>query len=126
MQFQFTSNGIYDKLKWVALVGLPALASLYFGLDAIWGLPATAQVIGTISLIDTVLGGILGKSSKNYDPPADGQVLLDDSNPDHLKLHVQVDKAAEEVKVGDNFNLRVVAHPAAKEQIPAPPSPHQI
>ena len=29
----------YDILKWVALVLLPALGTLYFGLAGIWGFP---------------------------------------------------------------------------------------
>jgi Putative phage holin Dp-1 len=124
MKFQFTSNGIYDKLKWTAQIGLPTLAGLYFALSGIWGLPAVEQIVGTISLVDAALGGLLGLSTKNYVPPVDGHVLLDSSNPEYLKLHVQVDKQAEDVKVGDQFTLKVVPHPSP--QIPAPPSPHQI
>lgn len=60
------SNKLYDILKWVALVCLPALASLYIGLGQFWAIPYPEQIAGTIMLIDTFLGTILGISSINY------------------------------------------------------------
>ena len=33
------SNKVYDILKWIAQIVLPALGALYFGLSSIWGLP---------------------------------------------------------------------------------------
>ena len=33
------SDKTYDTLKWVALLLLPALGTLYFALAGIWGLP---------------------------------------------------------------------------------------
>lgn len=60
------SNKTYDTLKWVALVVLPAVATLYFALSGIWGFPYGEQVVGTITAIDTFLGAILGISTYNY------------------------------------------------------------
>lgn len=60
------SNKTYDTLKWVALVVLPALATLYFALSGIWGFPYGEQVVGTITAVDTFLGAILGISTYNY------------------------------------------------------------
>ena len=59
-------NKVYDKLKWVALVLLPVLAALYFGLGNIWSFPAVEEVIGSITVIDGALGLLLSKSSKNF------------------------------------------------------------
>lgn len=56
----------YDILKWIALVVLPAIGSLYFGLATIWGFPYGEEVVGTITLIDTFLGALLGISTNNY------------------------------------------------------------
>ena len=56
----------YDILKWVALVLLPALGTLYFGLAGIWGFPYGEQIVGTITVIDTFLGVILGISTVQY------------------------------------------------------------
>lgn len=60
------SNGIYDVLKWIAQIVLPALGTLYFSLAGIWGLPHSGEVVGTITAIDTFLGVILGISSSQY------------------------------------------------------------
>jgi hypothetical protein len=57
---------LYNGLKFLALVVLPALGTLYFTLAQIWGLPAGEQVVGTIVALDTFLGVILQISSTNY------------------------------------------------------------
>lgn len=60
------NNKTYSLLKWVALILLPALGTLYFALASIWGLPFGEQIVGTITAIDTFLGAILGISTNNY------------------------------------------------------------
>lgn len=60
------SNKTYDILKWVAQYLLPALATLYFAVAQIWGLPYGEEVVGTITAIDTFLGVLLGISTANY------------------------------------------------------------
>lgn len=60
------NDKIYNILKWVALVVLPALGTLYFALSGIWGLPYGEQIVGTITAIDTFLGALLGISTYQY------------------------------------------------------------
>lgn len=60
------TNKVYDILKWVALIFLPALGTLYFALSGIWGLPYGEEIVGTITAIDAFLGALLGISSINY------------------------------------------------------------
>lgn len=60
------SNKVYDILKFIAQIFLPALATLYFALAGIWGFPYAEQIVGTITAIDTFLGIILGLSTSNY------------------------------------------------------------
>lgn len=61
------NNKVYDILKWIALVVLPALSSLYVGLGQIWtNIPYPTQISATIMVIDTFLGAILGISSIQY------------------------------------------------------------
>lgn len=59
-------NKTYDILKWVALVGLYALATLVNGIGDIWNISYTEQVVQTINLVGTVLGIVLGISNINY------------------------------------------------------------
>ena len=60
------SDKTYSLLKWIALILLPALGTLYFALASIWGLPFGEQIVGTITAVDTFLGAILGISTNNY------------------------------------------------------------
>ncbi|MBE6941890.1 MAG: hypothetical protein E7455_06400 [Ruminococcaceae bacterium] len=59
-------NKVYDVLKWIAMVVLPALGTLYFALAGIWDLPYAEQVVGTVTAVDTFLGVLLGVSSLHY------------------------------------------------------------
>ena len=60
------SNRVYDILKFVAQVVLPALGTLYFALAQIWGLPFGEQIVGTITAVDCFLGALLGISTIQY------------------------------------------------------------
>lgn len=57
---------IYDALKFIAMVLLPAAGTLYFALAGIWNLPSAEQVVGTITVVDTFLGTILHLASNTY------------------------------------------------------------
>lgn len=57
---------VYDILKWVALIVLPAIATLYGVLASIWGLPYGDQIVATITAIDTFMGALLGVSTYKY------------------------------------------------------------
>ena len=57
---------MYDQLKWLAQIFFPALGTLYFGLSQIWGFPKGAEVVGTITIIDTFLGVLLGLATRSY------------------------------------------------------------
>lgn len=60
------SNKVYDILKYVAQIVLPAMGTLYFALAGIWGFPYGEQIVGTITAVDTFLGVVLGISNYNY------------------------------------------------------------
>ena len=60
------SNKVYDVLKWVALIAMPALAILYKDLADIWGFPFAQQIPSTITAIDLFLGVVLGISNVTY------------------------------------------------------------
>ena len=60
------NDKLYDALKWIAQILLPALGALYFGLAGIWGFPNAEAIVGTITVIDTFLGVLLGISAVQY------------------------------------------------------------
>lgn len=57
---------VYNVLKWICMVVLPAIATLWFTLGKIWGFPYLAEIEGTIVAIDTFLGCLIGVSTISY------------------------------------------------------------
>lgn len=64
------NDKIYDVLKWVALVVLPAIATLYTALAGVWGLPYAQEIPATITAVDLFLGALLGVSTVQYNKEA--------------------------------------------------------
>lgn len=92
------SSKLYDSLKFVAQVLLPALGTLYAALAALWGLPAVEAVTGTVLAVDTFLGGLLHLSSSSYNGSAMGTI----------EVH--------ETEAGKTFQLELEDDPSILEQ----------
>ena len=60
------SNKLYDILKWVALVALPALGTLYAALATTWGFPYSDEIPSTVLAVELCLGALLGVSTASY------------------------------------------------------------
>jgi hypothetical protein len=60
------SNKLFDALKWLTLVGIPALTTAYVGLSSIWGWPYADQVAKTSAVVCVLLGSLLGISTIQY------------------------------------------------------------
>ena len=92
------SNRVYDQLKFVAVILLPALGALYFGLAGIWGLPSAEEVVGTIVVIDTFLGVVLQISTNQYTNSGarfDGSITIQPSEEEgHDELGISLDPKA--------------------------------
>lgn len=70
---------LYDFLKFIAFVILPGLATLFLALVPLLHWDAGALAAGIATALDTFLGTVLGKSSKNYkeaDPQAYGDLVF--------------------------------------------------
>lgn len=59
------SNETYDFLR-VIQVLVPLIGALYFGLAQIWGFPYGEEIVGSLTLIETFLSGVLKISNDNY------------------------------------------------------------
>lgn len=60
------SNTTYDRLKWFALVFIPAFEFLILTLGDIWDFAHYIEIGQTIAAIGVFLAALLGVSSKNY------------------------------------------------------------
>lgn len=67
-------NDVYDKLKYLCLIVLPAAATLYGALSKIWGLPYGTEIPMTITAIDAFMGVCLKVSTDNYHKGGDADV----------------------------------------------------
>ena len=56
------NDKVYDVLKWIALVVLPALSVFYATIAGIWNLPYATQIPLTIDAIDVFIGALIGVS----------------------------------------------------------------
>ena len=60
------SNKVYDILKYITIIILPAVGAAYTGLSQIWTLPYASEIPATITVICTFLGAILCISTAQY------------------------------------------------------------
>lgn len=67
------SNKVYDVLKWVVMIVIPALATAYVGLAAIWNWPLADEVAKTANVVCILLGALLGISTAQYNKE-EGQI----------------------------------------------------
>ena len=89
------TNEMYDRLKWIAQILIPALGTLYFALCRIWGLSYGEQILGTVVSIDTFLGALLGLSSANYQ--GDGTMVVDRSDPEKDIYRMEVNGSIDDL-----------------------------
>ena len=60
-------NGLYDALRFVAELLLPALGVFYVAIAKIWGLPYGEAIAGTLAALDTLLGAFVKWCKSKYD-----------------------------------------------------------
>lgn len=111
------NDKVYDVLKSIAQIWLPALGTLYFTLAGIWGLPGGEQVVGSILAVDTFLGVILQLSSSAYtnsESRFDGQLEVDED--DDRKLYdLKLNDDVETLDGKDEVVFKVVKPNAPKK-----------
>lgn len=54
---------VYDAIKYIVTIILPALSVLYVGLAGIWGFPFADEVSRTIAVVYTFLCAVMGFST---------------------------------------------------------------
>ena len=59
-------NKVYDVLKWLVIIVLPAVSVLYTSLAETWGFPYPEQIAKTSAAVSLFLGAVLGVSTATY------------------------------------------------------------
>ena len=60
------NNRVYEILKWVALIVLPALAKLIAGVFGVWDIPYGPKIAETIEYVQLFLATVLMVSHVQY------------------------------------------------------------
>lgn len=60
------SSKVYDVLKYVQRIFLPAFGTFYGAMANVWGWPCATEVVTSIAAIATFLGALLEVSSYQY------------------------------------------------------------
>lgn len=60
------NNKVYDVLKYIVTIGLPALTTLWLTLASIWNFPLAEPIGATLGAVTVFLGALLGISSAKY------------------------------------------------------------
>ena len=67
------SNKVYDVLKWIALVFIPALITFYGVIGNVLNIPYTEIVLTIMGAFDVFMGSLLGISTAQYNKRVDGK-----------------------------------------------------
>lgn len=107
------SNTWYDRLKFLAQIGLPAIGSFYLVLSGVWGFPNGEQVVGSITATCLLLGTLLGLSSSKYSgsvnegSPVGEFVVQDDPESGKKLVTLKFDQDPESLIDGEAITFKV-------------------
>ena len=76
------SNKLYDFIKWVSVIVVPALVLLINTLGKIWGFGFTVEVSATVSAVGVFLGALIQVSSAKYSKEQEDERNKTDKIPD--------------------------------------------
>jgi len=107
---QALSNKLYDALKFVALILLPGLGTLYFALAGTWGLPNPNEVVATVTAVDTFLGLIVQFLATRYnksDAKYDGAIVVTESPTGKKTYSLEFDGDPETLDKRDEIVFKI-------------------
>lgn len=103
----------YDVAKFVALVLLPAVGTLYFALAGTWSLPDAKKVVDSILAVDTFLGVILHLSTQAFnasDAKYDGALDVNETDTKQI-FGLTINTPPEALAKQDSIVLKVNPKP---------------
>lgn len=57
------NDKVYDILKWVGLIALPALAVFIGVIGPVWDIPYADQIVTTLNALGVLIGALIGVSA---------------------------------------------------------------
>lgn len=59
-------NRVYDVLKWLVVIAIPACTTAFVGLDKVFGWGYGEEVAQVSAIVCTLIGALIGVSSAEY------------------------------------------------------------
>src|SRR5687767_11584277 len=104
------SQKVYERLKWLVLIFIPALSTLYFTLSGQLDLPNPEVVMGVLASVATFLGTLLGISNANYkaNKTYDGDVVVEKAPEGGTIFALEYDGDVDEIPGKSELVFKVV------------------
>lgn len=112
------SSKVYEFLKKVVTIILPAFSTLYIALAELWNLPASLQVAGTCSAVAFFLGTCLGISSSTYnklDKAYDGVIVATTEPSGGILYSIEPTVPLSEIAEMSSLRLKVETGEASQD-----------
>jgi Putative phage holin Dp-1 len=104
------NDTVYNVLKRLVQVVIPAISSLYFGLGNIWGWPYIEQIVGTLAVFATTIGVMIGISSKQYNASGagyDGNLVLNQDETGKKVFSLELNQPPVDLETKDSITFKV-------------------
>ena len=105
------SDTLYTRLKWTVTIVLPAVATFYFTIANIFGLPYGTEVVAALAALATLGGTLLGLSAKSYnnsDAQYDGYVTVTRNEDGAEVQRLNIDATADDLVNKKGVKVKVV------------------
>ena len=103
------TNKSYDIIKWIVVIVIPAVITLYSTLGSIWEFPYVQEITGTLAAIDVFLGVIMKISSASYNKEYDGILHVDTVNDEATDKYLFEVNDLDQLANKDKITLKIDA-----------------
>lgn len=103
------SSKQYNILKWVVIIVLPAITTVYGTFSNIWGWPYGDQIVASFSAITLFLGIIIGVSTSSYNMSSAGPsgTLVVDRTDANTQTYLAFNQDPKAIADGSQITLNV-------------------
>ena len=101
------TNKVYDIIKWIVVIVIPAVITLYSTLGNIWGFPYVIEITGTLAAIDVFLGVIMKISGVSYNKQLDGILYVDTVTDDETDKYLFEVDDLDNIASKDKITLKI-------------------
>lgn len=103
------SSKQYNILKWVVIIVLPAITTVYGTFSNIWGWPYGDQIVASFSAITLFLGIIIGVSTSSYNMSSAGPfgTLVVDRTDANTQTYLAFNQDPKTIADGSQITLNV-------------------